>query len=510
MSETPNRESEALRRAAAAIRAELPEPPAGMDGRVLGAVEHERRGGARRHRGLRSRRRRGHTRLVPAVAALAALLALSLVARPLGGGEAGVAVAIAPLRADCRAAADGDGRLVVAATWSGAEARRFATVLARFERRTGIDTSYEYETRDIAAKLETRIKRGCPPDVALLPQPGTLSDLARRHHIQPIEEVAGDLVRRWYGPSWRRLGTVDGRLYGVWFKAANKSIVWYSPPALRAARVDELPASWAELLAAARRLRAAGIRPLAVAGAAPWTLTDWFENVYLRSAGPRRYRQLAEHRIPWTHPSVVRALRILSELLGDESLAGAPAEALDTSFEEAVEQLVAKPPRAAMFLEGDFVRGFVPAGRRAAVDFFPFPAVDARAGRATVVGGDVAAMFTRSAAARRLIRFLATPEAAQPWLADGGFLSPNRGVDPRSYPDPLTRRAAEDLVGAPAVAFDLSDLQPPAFGSTAEQGMWEIFQDYLRSPQAAAGMARRLESAADAAESCERAIRGRC
>jgi len=28
------------------------------------------------------------------------------------------------------------------------------------------------------------------------------------------------------------------------------------------------------------------------------------------------------------------------------------------------------------------------------------------------------------------------------------------------------------------VRFDFSDLQPPAFGATAGQGMWELLRDY--------------------------------
>ncbi|MGW1552937.1 hypothetical protein, partial [Streptomyces sp. NPDC002346] len=35
-----------------------------------------------------------------------------------------------------------------------------------------------------------------------------------------------------------------------------------------------------------------------------WTLTDWFENVYLSQAGPEKYDQLAQHKIKWTRCSL--------------------------------------------------------------------------------------------------------------------------------------------------------------------------------------------------------------
>jgi alpha-glucoside transport system substrate-binding protein len=108
------------------------------------------------------------------------------------------------------------------------------------------------------------------------------------------------------------------------------------------------------------------------------------------------------------------------------------------------------------------------------------------------------------------MRYLATAAAAEPWARAGGFLSPNRSVGPSAYPDALTRRAAATLARATTVRFDLSDLQPPAFGATAEQGMWAIFQDFLADPHDPDATARRLERAAEAAWACERAIAGRC
>jgi alpha-glucoside transport system substrate-binding protein len=126
------------------------------------------------------------------------------------------------------------------------------------------------------------------------------------------------------------------------------------------------------------------------------------------------------------------------------------------------------------------------------------------------VGGDVAVTFSGAAPAQRLMRFLATPAAAAPWARAGGFLSPNRAVRRSAYPDPLARRAAGALARAGTVRFDLSDLQPPAFGATAEQGMWAIFQDFLADPSDPDATARRLEAAASAAWACQRAIAGRC
>ena len=62
---------------------------------------------------------------------------------------------------------------------------------------------------------------GAPPQVALVPDPGTVLALAKKGAIQPLAPVIGSEVSD-YGPAWNNLVTYNNKLYGVWFKAANK------------------------------------------------------------------------------------------------------------------------------------------------------------------------------------------------------------------------------------------------------------------------------------------------
>ena len=55
------------------------------------------------------------------------------------------------------------------------------------------------------------------------------------------------------------------------------------------------------------------------------------------------------------------------------------------------------------------------------------------------------------------------------------------------------------LLTAKSVVFDMSDGQPPAFGGTAGQGEWGLFQKFLQSPSNVTGIQQQLESAATAA-----------
>jgi alpha-glucoside transport system substrate-binding protein len=155
-----------------------------------------------------------------------------------------------------------------------------------------------------------------------------------------------------------------------------------------------------------------------------------------------------------------------------------------------------------MVFEGDFVAGTIAAETTATVgeqaDFFPFPSIN-DSPPSVVAGGDVAVLFTDNPAAQELIRYLATPEAAEVWVQQGGFTSPNKNVDLSLYPDDISRRAAEELTTAEEFRFDLSDLQPSAFGATPAQGMWKILQDFVANPFNPGATAQQLEAAAAAA-----------
>ena len=114
------------------------------------------------------------------------------------------------------------------------------------------------------------------------------------------------------------------------------------------------------MLTSGRTLSDSGVPAFSVAGEAGWPLTDWFENIYLSQAGPENYDKLADHKIPWTHPTVVKALTTLGQLFKDKNLvAGGGAGALRTDFPESVQQVFGPEPEAAMVYEGDFVGALV-------------------------------------------------------------------------------------------------------------------------------------------------------
>lgn len=392
---------------------------------------------------------------------------------------------------------DVSGNISVLAVWTGAEGEAFQAVLDGFtEQYPNVKVSYK-SAKEPATVLSTAVEGGNPPDIAALPQPGFMTDFAKRGALKPID-FAEEKIREGYADSWLDLGTVDGELYGLFFKGANKSTVWYNVAAFEDAGVEPAE-TWEDFLANGDTLKASGVAPYSIGGADGWTLTDLFENIYLRTAGPEKYDQLTKHEIPWTDESVKEALTEMGKVLQSGNIAGGTSSALQTDFPTSVTQVFADPPKAAQVLEGDFVGGVIAAETQAEAEsgfnVYAFPEIG-DSGPVVVGGGDVMVMFKDNPAARALIEYLATADAAAIWAAKGGFSSPNKNVDPETYPDPLTQKTATDLANAEVFRFDMSDLMPGAFGSDA---MFTLLQDFLKNPDDVDGIAQKLESAAASA-----------
>ncbi|MER7574175.1 ABC transporter substrate-binding protein [Streptomyces sp. NPDC126514] len=393
--------------------------------------------------------------------------------------------------------------VTVAGVWSGSEQKNFQKVLDAFTEKTGAKTQFMSTGDNVSTVVGSKIEGGNAPDVVMVPQVGVLKQFAEQGWLEPLSKKTESAVDSGFAKVWKTYGSVDGTFYGLYFKAAHKSTVWYSPDALDQAGVEP-PRTFDAMLEAGRTVSDSGLAAFSVAGQDGWTLTDWFENVYLSQAGPGKYDALAAHELKWTDASVVKALTTLGTLFKDEQLiAGGRDGALNTDFPGSVEQVFGPKAEAGMVYEGDFVAGVAKDqfGRSIGDDanFFPFPAVGG--GEAPVVSGGDAAVVLKDGknrkAAQALVEFLATPEAAAVWAEAGGFLSPNKKLDPAAYSDGVTRATAKSLVAAgDSVRFDMSDQAPAAFGGTKGAGEWKILQDFLRDPSDPKATAAKLEAAA--------------
>ncbi|WP_309094121.1 ABC transporter substrate-binding protein [Streptomyces sp.] len=392
--------------------------------------------------------------------------------------------------------------LEIAAVWTGTEQANFKKVLAEFEKRTGAKVTFVPAQDPIINFIGSKVAGGQPPDIAMLPQPGAIKQAVDRGWAKPLGAEAQKELGENYSQGWQDIGKVDGKQYGVYYKAANKSLIWYNNQVFENAGASE-PETWPDLLNTAQTVYDSGVTPFSVGGSEGWTLTDWFENVYLSQAGPEKYDQLAKHEIKWTDPSVKDALTTLAQVWGKaDYIAGGANGALQTDFPASVTQVFTggDQPKAAMVAAGDFAQVNIPTTMKVGTDakVFPFPAVGDNG--PVVSGGDAAVILEDSKGAQALATWLASPDAATIQAKLGGYLSPNKNVEDSAYPNPVQQKIAKALIDAgDDFRFDMSDQAPQAFGGTPGKGEWKILQDFLKNPKDVAGTQAKLESEAAAA-----------
>jgi alpha-glucoside transport system substrate-binding protein len=379
------------------------------------------------------------------------------------------------------------GAVSVLGVWGGTELESFQAMVRPLEERSGVQVQFE-GTRDLNAVLTTRVQGGNPPDVAILPGPGQMAEFARAGRLVALDQVLDlNAMSEQYARSWLDLATVDGKIYGVFVKAALKGLIWYNPRAFQAAGYSA-PGTWDDLMALTERIAAGGKAPWCIgleSGAASgWPATDWIENILLRSAGADVYDRWRRHDIAWTDPVIKRAWELFGAIAANPRLVyGGTQAVLATNFGESPFPLFSDPPGCYLHHQATFIQEFIqkqypdlkPGD---GFDFFPFPKVSPDVPRSVEAAGDLMGMFRDTPQARALLAYLAAPEAQAIWVRRGGALSPNRKVSLDDYPDRLSRRAAEVLTSAEVARFDASDLMPEAVNAA----FWKGALDYVQDP----------------------------
>lgn len=386
-----------------------------------------------------------------------------------GAATPTTAAAVAPTATLVQTGAAGAHTLTILSLWGGSEQDAFQKVLDAFTAKTGIKTEYE-QARDFVPALRTRLASGNPPDVAIIPRPGVMADLVRDGSIKNSLTDLGltsATIDASYSKAWKDLGTVDGKLYGIAVKANSKSVVWYKPAEFTSMGLT-IPKTWADLLSVSDKLAAAGKKPWAVGGGDSWTLTDWFENVYVREGGPDKYSQLfASGKLPFTDPSVAKAAQDMTNIIANPKyVAGGPTGVLGTKFVDGIGRVFGKNADAELYMEGGFVGGIAlkdvnPSLKVGTdIDFFPFPQIDPQYDDPLIGGGDLMSAFVDTPETRAFLAFMVSKEAGETWAKTGSIVSPNKLVDPAVYPNDLARKEAAQVAAATIFRFDGSDQMP--------------------------------------------------
>ena len=387
----------------------------------------------------------------------------------------------------------------ILAVWGGDEEAGFRELLNGFTAETGIAINYEGD-RDVQEVVKQRLAGGNPPDIAIIPRPGEIAALAKAGALVPLPDLIDEnYINENYGKGMVDLGIHSGVFYALPVKAISKSTVWYKPQSFNDLGV-EIPDTWDELMAITDKYNAAGKTPWAMGGRDGWTLTDWFENIYVRVAGPEKYHQLfVTHELEWTDASVVEAMGYFRQIVDPESnILGGGEGSISTGFIEGMDNMLLD--KAEMYYEGGFMGGIAKANfpdLTCGEDYawFTFPSIKPEYGKGIVVGGDFAVVFNDNPDVRAFMKYLAGEKGNTAWASapKGAIISVNKNV-PLDVYSPCIALEAADLAGADILVFDGSDMATPAVGGDA---MFVGLQDFVAEPDSVNDVLSFIEDAAD-------------
>jgi alpha-glucoside transport system substrate-binding protein len=386
-------------------------------------------------------------------------------------------------------------------TWGGDELDSFKAVVGPFESQNGITINIE-STKDVNATLTTRLAGNNPPDIAVLPNPGKMQQLASQNHLIALDSFLDmGTIHSDYSSAWTDLGSYKGHLYAIFYKAANKGTVWYSPTQFQA-NGYQVPATWNDLISLSTQIAGSGKFPWSMGvesgSASGWPAADWIAQIYLNQSGPDMYDKWVAHTIPWTDSSIKTAFQTFGQIVaGTHYINGAPQSILATNYQPASYPPFTSPPQAYMYYLGDFTETFITGQFKTAApgtdfNFFPFPTINNAYKGAVTGGADLITAMRNTTAVQKLVTYLETAKAQEIWVKRGGFTSPNKKVDLGAYPDPVAKASAQQLQSANIYRFGADDLMP----AQVEDAFWKAMLSYIANPDQLDSILSNMESVA--------------
>jgi len=371
--------------------------------------------------------------------------------------------------------------LTIFGPWRGEDEGLARSVLEYFSEATGVEIKYS-SSENYEQQIVIDTQAGSPPNIAVLPQPGLIQDLASKGLLTPLGDDVATFVKDNYGAgqSWVDLGTYkdkDGKpgYFAFPYKADVKSLVWYSPDNFEEAGY-EVPKTQEELAALEQTIIADGGKPwcigLGSGGATGWPATDWVEDILLRTQSPDVYDKWTKNEIPFTDPAIVDAIGIFAKLATDDKMVdGGVAAVAATDFRDSPKGLFAVPPKCYLHHQASFIPSFFPEGTTLGedADFFYFPPYAAKPDLGNpVLGAGTLVMITKdSKAARAYIDWLQMPLAHELWMAQKSFVTPLKSANVEVYGSEALKKQGEILAAATTFRFDGSDLMPGKIGAGA-------------------------------------------
>ena len=378
-----------------------------------------------------------------------------------------------------------DGKTVSIQTqWIGGEGTNFAASVADFAKATGIKVQIDSIGSSHETVLKTRIEGGKPPDLAMLAQPTPILAYAKQGKVIDVAPfMPADKLAKEH-PATIGLVTEGSNIWGIPYKADVKSTIWYPIKAFEA-KGYKVPTTWEELVTLSDKIVADGSAPWCVSAGGPgtatgWQLTDWVEEVVLKTKGLAYYNDWITHKVKFQDPGIKDAFDKVGKILFTPKYVFGGNTAIVTTDQKVVmdpmfKDDLANPQCWMQKIPTWYGPDFFPDQRVSLkpskyvvgtdVGIFPFPTIDP-AQKNAEGSADTLMMLVDRPEVRAVAEFLATPEGIQRWIETGSAISTNTSTPAAWYAGAYKLKVASDIANnAAGIGFDASDLMPAKVGA---------------------------------------------
>ncbi len=334
------------------------------------------------------------------------------------------------------------------------------------------------ENENFKTKLTTVMQSGNPPDLFQSWGGGVMNEYAQ---AGLLKDITADLKEGGWGDSIGKgalaVYSFQGKYYGV---PRDMGVVgfWYNKDMFTKAGISAPPKTWTELLDDVKKLKAAGITPIAVGGKDKWPGAFWWEYLAVRMGGKDAFDAAYSRKGAFTDQPFVDAGKKLQELVAlkpfQDGFLGA------TWGDEAT--LIGNG-KAAMDLMGQWGPGAFKdnssdkKGIGDKLGWFPFPAIEGGKGNAAdALGGGNGFVVGKNAPKETVdfLKYISSVESQRAQAKIGLSVPVVKGAED-ALTDPLLKQIQQSAASAPYFQLYYDQAMPPAVGSVVNDSVQELF-----------------------------------
>ena len=360
-------------------------------------------------------------------------------------------------------------------------------ITSTFTESSGIEVEVEAQPLEVMRTvLQTQLRSDEGPDVfAWGSGPGFGGALAEAGLVKDLTQAYEDNGWEVYEFAKERV-TVDGKVYGLPGEAETIGL-FYNKDVFGELGIEE-PQTLADLEAASKAVREAGMTPMAVGDKEGWEGGHLLSMALSSAVGSEGMEALVSGEKPWTSPEVVEALQLWR---GFDEAGYLPESPTSVDYDTSTAQFYSG--EAAMIPTGSWLVAEIEDNVDFEVGYVPFPGPDGPGIFAGGLGSGpyVSAGTPHEEEAIEFLDFLASPEHAT-WVVENLATIPPREVDTEGVEvSPLFAQVLEDtaeLSTSGDFGYNIDVLVSDAFNEAMYDGMQAVFTGQATPEQVAASL----------------------